>query len=232
MVSVGQQSQPSSLLSPWRRAVSCPFSPAHAWGMGQRSRWHIYNTQHLPPAAEGSQDGCCPEGKQEWGLLRVSAEQCVCQVRISVPGSSWVYWGCQLLSTLWPPAGPSLPPQLCQAAIWARWVSCCLISLAPRVFRQMDLPLADGWGNIYDVLSLCGRLSSPQGNPLAMVVLGNGEAAGCGGWEGILTVIYLSFAFAFVGQPVAATIVHVVVIETFEEACGEPRGTGAHFCEL
>lgn len=41
-----------------------------------------------------------------------------------------------------------------------------------------------------------------------------------------------SFGFAFVGEAVAATIIHVVVMETFKEACGELQGTGAHFCEL
>lgn len=45
-------------------------------------------------------------------------------------------------------------------------------------------------------------------------------------------MINFSFAFAFVGEAVAATIVHVMVMETFKEACSEPQGTGAHFCEL
>lgn len=132
MASVGQQSQLPSLLSPWRRGVSCPFPPTHAWRMGQRSRWCICNTQDLPPAAEWSRDGCCLEGKQERGPSGMSAEQHAWH-RIS-----------HLLSTLWPPDGPSLSPQVCQAAIWACWASCCLISPSPRGSRQMDLPLADG----------------------------------------------------------------------------------------
>lgn len=47
-----------------------------------------------------------------------------------------------------------------------------------------------------------------------------------------MTVIYFSFAFAFVGQAVAATTVHIVVTEIFKEACGKAQGTGAPFCKL